>query len=512
VRHLGFTAGLYGTYAHRVLVLRDPSGHVVGEALPHQVTLDLVGSFGLWDRLELGLLLPVVPSQSVTAAALPGARGAGVGDLRLDLKVGLYGAHLAAHRLALAVITGLRFPTGDASSALGQPGLTGAPRLVLEWRHARGGAALVTGAVLRSRPSLDPNSVSQSVTYGAWGRVAIVTGLEVLAELSGEYAVAHAGGSHTSADEPLELDAGLHWRSPFGWLVTLGAGAGLRPGYGTPDGRLLFGVRYEAPPRAPPPAVPMLEATAPVVDTDPDRDGVIGPRDHCPTVSGPAENAGCPDEDSDGDGVVDRLDGCPMSPGDKAHHGCPLPDADGDGVPDDRDRCPSQPGAPQNDGCPDVDSDGDGLVDRLDACPFDAEVYNGVTDEDGCPDEGPVLATLEPDHIELKVPIQFLGNAVDPRSLPVLGVVARFLKLHPEVTELRVEGHTDDRGSAVDNLERSRARAVAVRRVLMEAYGVEPQRLKAQGFGGDRPRFDNRNPRARAKNNRIELRIVSPAP
>src|SRR5262249_55197457 len=137
----------------------------------------------------------------------------------------------------------------------------------------------------------------------------------------------------------------------------------------------------------------------------------------------------------------------------------------------------------------------------------DAEVFNGVDDEDGCPDQPPALAELGADKITTKDKILFVGNAIDARSARTLKAVAGLLKAHKEILKLRVEGHTDNRRAANDNLDLSRARAAAVRRFLIE-NGVDSKRLAAQGYGPDRPVSDNKDAAGRAKNNRIELMIV----
>ena len=66
-------------------------------------------------------------------------------------------------------------------------------------------------------------------------------------------------------------------------------------------------------------------------------------------------------------------------------------DADGDGIPDDVDKCPNEPedfdGVQDEDGCPDPDNDGDGIPDKLDKCPSEPEDFDGFQDADGCPDE-----------------------------------------------------------------------------------------------------------------------------
>jgi uncharacterized protein (TIGR03382 family) len=65
-------------------------------------------------------------------------------------------------------------------------------------------------------------------------------------------------------------------------------------------------------------------------------------------------------------------------------------DEDGDGIPDRFDKCPKEPenfnGVMDEDGCPEPDTDGDGIVDPVDACPTAPEDFDGFQDEDGCPD------------------------------------------------------------------------------------------------------------------------------
>jgi outer membrane protein OmpA-like peptidoglycan-associated protein len=66
-------------------------------------------------------------------------------------------------------------------------------------------------------------------------------------------------------------------------------------------------------------------------------------------------------------------------------------DRDGDGMPDFEDQCPETPedydGLEDEDGCPDPDNDGDGIADLDDVCPDQAEDFDGVEDDDGCPEE-----------------------------------------------------------------------------------------------------------------------------
>ncbi len=72
---------------------------------------------------------------------------------------------------------------------------------------------------------------------------------------------------------------------------------------------------------------------------------------------------------------------------------------------------------------------------------------------------------------------------------------------------LRVEGHTDNTGSAPLNESLSRRRAEAVRAALIQR-GVAPSRIIAAGFGPAKPVGDNATEAGRALNRRIEIRIV----
>ena len=78
------------------------------------------------------------------------------------------------------------------------------------------------------------------------------------------------------------------------------------------------------------------------------------------------------------------------------------------------------------------------------------------------------------------------------------------LKDHPDL-KLVIEGHTDDVGAAASNLSLSEKRAEAVRRYLVETYGVDKDRLQAKGFGASKPTAGNDTPEGRQQNRRVEL-------
>ena len=193
------------------------------------------------------------------------------------------------------------------------------------------------------------------------------------------------------------------------------------------------------------------------------------------------------------------------------------PDTDGDGILDPDDKCPNEPEDKDNwedaDGCPDPDNDGDKIADASDKCPNEPETYNGYQDEDGCPDTKPkkkykrIVVTEK--QIILKQMVHFeTGKAtITPDSYPILDEVADVLIENPNI-RIRVEGHTDSRGSAEYNLRLSQARADAVKQYLV-SKGIDPSRIEAIGYGESRPIDTNRTASGRARNRRVEIHIIS---
>ena len=86
-----------------------------------------------------------------------------------------------------------------------------------------------------------------------------------------------------------------------------------------------------------------------------------------------------------------------------------------------------------------------------------------------------------------------------------LNEIAAFMKRHPQVY-LMVEGYTDSIGSFQYNLDLSRRRAQAAKRLLV-AKGIAPGRIFTRGYGENRPVASNATDQGRARNRRIEFHI-----
>lgn len=209
--------------------------------------------------------------------------------------------------------------------------------------------------------------------------------------------------------------------------------------------------------------------------------------------------------DRDGDGLYDRDDKCPHEAGD-TDDGCPKnKDSDSDGVSDRNDKCPTEYGDDPK-GCPIPDKDGDGILDSKDECWEQPETVNGFEDTNGCPDEPPEkLKKL--DGVIAGIMFDSGQATIRTTSRRVLVGVVETLKEYPDV-RVEIVGHTDDQGSREMNTKLSADRAESVKAYLVER-GIDGARITTKGVGPDEPLEDNKTKAGRAKNRRIEFKIVN---
>ncbi len=106
--------------------------------------------------------------------------------------------------------------------------------------------------------------------------------------------------------------------------------------------------------------------------------------------------------------------------------------------------------------------------------------------------------------------VQFDFNSADTMvegSDETIAMLAEHLRKPPIFTSLVIEGHTDSVGSREFNAELSSARAAHIMKILVEKYKLEAAKIKAIGFGEDKPIADNGNFQGRQENRRVEFRI-----
>jgi OOP family OmpA-OmpF porin len=127
------------------------------------------------------------------------------------------------------------------------------------------------------------------------------------------------------------------------------------------------------------------------------------------------------------------------------------------------------------------------------------------------PVAAPAAVVVKGDSVQIPGQIEFdTGKAtfkVGGGSDAVVDQLKKFLDENPKVTKLRIEGHTDNVGTADANLALSGQRALTVKNSAI-AKGVKKERLIAVGFGQTKPLADNTTDEGRAKNRRTEFRIA----
>jgi len=106
-------------------------------------------------------------------------------------------------------------------------------------------------------------------------------------------------------------------------------------------------------------------------------------------------------------------------------------------------------------------------------------------------------------HIALYLNFDNDSDSIRSDSKPAIDEVVKLLAADAGL-KLRVEGHTDNTGTAAHNTALSRARAESVVKAI-SARQIARDRLMPEGVGADRPLVDNGSDEGRAKNRRVEL-------
>jgi OOP family OmpA-OmpF porin len=474
--------GVIGDYGYKAYVLRNPDGSENTGILVHQVYLHVGGALTLYDRLRIGVSLPIalvqhdgtpgkVTSKTAGGQTYISPTKGGAGDLRFAADLRLAGEY--GDPFTIAFGGRLWLATGDETQYIGDGKVRIGPRVIVAGDAGAFAYSAGIGVVYRPNDAPfagHPTGTELDFSAAAGLRVAdkkLLIGPEVF----GDTVLTQSDsilGEHTT---PLALIVGGHYNAGD-FRFGLGAGPGLSHTPGTALFRALASVEW----------MPAFRKAVPP-PTDRDGDGVFDIDDACPDVAGPRT-------------------------GDPKTNGCP-PDRDGDGIVDTEDACPDVPGVktsdPKTNGCP-PDRDGDGIVDAEDACPDIPGPRDPNPKKNGCP-----LVRIEAGQVKILEQIKFKFDSAEiVDSQPIIEAVAKTLNEHPEIKHLRVEGHTDSVGTAVYNKDLSRRRAASVEKALVRA-GVDRQRLSSDGFGLDKPIDDNSTAEGRAANRRVEFRIEDSA-
>ncbi len=498
------TARLMFHYTDDPLVYETTEGDTF-KLLSNLLQADLLAGISV-SRFRFGLDLPVL----LLSNGDLGNGGAGIGDLALDAKA--IGLSREDFPVGLGLAGRLSLPTSTVGAPVGAAGLAYEISLVAD--ADLGPVLLAANVGTRGTPAqeLENIVVNDQFTIRGGAGYAITENAGVAAELMG--LLAYSAPLANPAGAPLEWLASGWGRVAQDVVVRGGVGAGITPGIGSPDLRALISVGYE-----------------PGDDRDTDGDGLVDRDDPCPLDAEDLDDwedtDGCPEPDNDLDGLLDAVDQCRNDPEDldtwRDDDGCPDPEVqatirvlDQDGNPVDLVKVIVAGDSAKFAGGGDItrELEPGGFELTANANGF-APLEAAFSLEPGAPQVfefklTPVETsiTVSRDRIDLKESIYFeTGKAViKAESFGLLDEVVKILGNHPEIVRLRIEGHTDSRGSASANQKLSEARAASVLQYFVD-HGVAAERLLSVGFGESKPLDPAENAAAWEKNRRLDFLV-----
>lgn len=490
LRHRTFVFGLSTGYAYGLLERQNVDGSVQA-VVPHRGQAELAIAFGLYERIQLSLVVPAILMRSAVdpmGDLADRETYVGLGDLRLGMKFPLLRGNFAISGQLLVTA-----PTAFDGALAGQGHWTFRPSVIVAGDIGDLRLTGELGWLFRDRLAIGNLEVDDELVALAGLHYAVSGHFGLIGEASARMGL--AGRSFRANEVPIEVDVGARIRANSSLAVDVAAGTGVMAGYGAPLIRAFAMLRY----------------------TNEDEPCADGPED----FDGFEDGDFCLDPDNDGDGIRDTVDECPNDPEDfdgfLDDDGCAEADNDADSLSDAEDQCPLETedtdGYQDEDGCPELDNDDDSIVDGLDDCPLEPEDRDDFQDEDGCPEPGPraAVVTITDTRILISERIYFEYGAENVRSVsyPLLDQVAAVILELPEGRRIRVEGYTDSDGHAEFNLDLSYRRARAVVEYLIR-QGVPAERLSYVGYGEASPVAPNDTQDGRALNRRVEFTIVNP--
>lgn len=488
-----YTAGISTEFLQDPLVVAK-DGRLLQRIIGSRVDMTTHVAFGALNWLDFGLDLPATMYSTGTDLAQQSLATTMLGDLRIWSKA--QAVTFEQHGIDVGVSLGLSLPTGSRSQLTGLGAMSFASDILLGGRIGPVSIYSSIGYRLLPTRTLLNMTSDDLITYSVaaqWD-----TGVE---NISLDAAVNGATSAFAPFSNTTQINleglVGLRWQAWRGLAVRGGVGGGMLAGPGTPVVRAYIGLSWVSPKSER--TMPIEEPLVPEKQPEPEK---------------------APPVDTDGDGIMDDVDKCPNEAEDKDliddEDGCPEHDRDDDGINDRHDKCPDEmedeDGFEDQDGCPERDNDADGVPDIDDRCPDEKGVASDDDNKHGCP--GRALVKLDKSQMRLKVidesmvHFRWRTTRVPQKYRTMLKQVVAVLNAHPEIKQLRIEGHASWTGPAKLNKAISQRRAETVRQQLID-FGVDPARLEAVGYGFERLKVKRRGRKYNWLNRRVEFVIVS---
>ncbi len=255
-----WNVGLYLDYAHNPLELGQPIGTRRDGVVNDTIVADLIGSYSFTNWFTVGARVPVVAFnnfQGLTHQAgdpfiLPNSKNDfSMGDVGVDFKFKL----LDSQYVDLALVPFITVPTGRSTTFMGQGTVTGGGKIAADFNpHEKVKVGLNVGYTAKDDVTIYNARIDDMINLGVGINVKAHEKFDLIAEAHTEPVMRDFFSSRVQT--PLEADGAVRIHATQNLDVTVGGGAGITVGVGSPDYRAFLGLNYthkneEAPAPAP---------------------------------------------------------------------------------------------------------------------------------------------------------------------------------------------------------------------------------------------------------------------
>lgn len=238
--------GTLATYGYRPFQLTN-NGQRVDGILDHTLVEHFLGSVGIFDRwLEAGLDVPVGWWLKFKDPDIVGASWESklaLGDIRLNVKSQF--VDIDEHKVGLALVPFISFPTGKGGYYFGNGGFSGGGILAFEGRpHERINIALNAGIMAKRKFDFRNIEKGNQLTGGLGMALDITSNLAVSAEASIKTKLSKPFDN--TVETPVEALGGVKYAAgKTGLVISAGGGAGIIRGAEVPKFRAILGLGFD---------------------------------------------------------------------------------------------------------------------------------------------------------------------------------------------------------------------------------------------------------------------------
>jgi len=527
-----FHLGVYGDYARNPIEVQfERSGDLFTHVVKNLGTIQLSAAIGILDFWEVGMRVPgYITSQNDIrfGGTSLGGTEAKAGDITLNSKLTLLAR--SDYGFGLAIMPEVTLPTGSrenftGTGKFGYGGFAIADVYPTEDFHL----AVNLGGLIRDKPGGGPftdssDDFNDQLRFGAGAAYDFSPMLTGIAEVYG------AADTHKPFDAerktPVDAIGALRFHLHPAIDLTVGGGAGLTKGQGSPNFRVFVGLTTPKPSREikKPKGTDLSQSRKTYALEDRNGDGRPSPGDvlqYQITVMNtgvePATNVVVQDPIPEHATYV---------PGSITINGRPMSDSPGD---DDAEfvapatvvaRAARVGTTPEDNH---VDITFKVVIDTEITAPTpivnQATVSADNTPQFPLPPAQTMVFPAVPQHehvivgpekLELteEIHFEFDKAVIQKESYPILKELGQVLKEYPDL-RIRIEGNTDSVGSDDYNQKLSERRALAVRDFLV-GLGIAKDRMQWLGRGETNPIASNDTAAGRAMNRRTEFIVLNP--